>query len=292
MAIVILATGLAGCKETPVEDSSSESSSISSGESDNSDISEAQLYTHKIIVDLTYTSNEVRDITIENDKKEMTVEDYALELSKHSGLDFFVTARQEGKDIYVDWAKNSTLIAGLDDRPQKEDFFHFYDFYSLAWFMMDSLWQTILKNYDAENVYYTMDGGKELEIADISTYADFPVDSPYMGYRFYEEHINDNSGDTESFYKSTAGMWRADGKKDAEYIVMNGTGAFMCYSADGSIEAMGTLDYADDSGDGKSSYIMNVNGGDVFGTFVFESETQIRLGSEPGTVYILDKENG
>lgn len=58
----------------------------------------------------------------------------------------------------MDWAADSTLIAGLDDREQKEEF-HFFDADSMRWFMMDSLWQTLKENFNRD-IYYTMNGVK------------------------------------------------------------------------------------------------------------------------------------
>ena len=46
------------------------------------------------------------------------------------------------------------LVAGLDDREQKEEFF-FFDYDSQCWFMMDSLWRTLTENLDAEKVQKT-----------------------------------------------------------------------------------------------------------------------------------------
>lgn len=64
---------------------------------------------------------------------EVTGQTLAECLSQWTGLDFTLnSAVVNGTTAHVDWAPNSTLIAGLDDREQKEDFF-FFDEESLRW---------------------------------------------------------------------------------------------------------------------------------------------------------------
>ena len=94
--------------------------------------------------------------------EEATPEAMAQALSEWSGLDFTLnSAAVEEGAVTVDWAVDSTLVAGLDDREQKEEF-HFYDIDSLRWFMMDSLYSTLTANLGEVEVYYTMDGGQDL----------------------------------------------------------------------------------------------------------------------------------
>ncbi len=117
-------------------------------------------------------------------------ENLAAQLTEWTGLDFTVNSiTKEGGKLIVDWSADSTLLAGLDDREMKEPFV-FFDHVSLNWFMMDSLYQTLLNNTDFEEVYYTMDGGKELTLADMYPIAVFPLDTPYMGSPFYYAHAD------------------------------------------------------------------------------------------------------
>lgn len=118
-----------------------------------------------------------------------TIDDTELiyALSTVSGLDFNVTVSlSDNGRVIADWAADSTLIAGLDDREQNEEFF-FYDADSLRWFMMDSLWKTL----GASEIYYTMDGGKELVFDDLYAAKVIPSDVPYMGSAFYFAHADD-----------------------------------------------------------------------------------------------------
>jgi len=61
--------------------------------------------------------------------------------------------------------------------------------------MMDSLYRTILENFNGEEleVYYSMDGGKPIAL-EISYPSVFPVETPYMGSPFYSAH-SDGLGD-------------------------------------------------------------------------------------------------
>ncbi len=136
----------------------------------------------------------VKDYPFEYTGKELTPEILAAELSTLMGLDYKITAQKCDDGYIIDWAADSTLIAGLDDREQKEEFFCF-DISSLRWMMMDSLYATLKGNFEVENIYYTMDGGKTLEFADKEIYpqtaAIFPSDIPYMGSPFYFAHAQE-----------------------------------------------------------------------------------------------------
>ncbi|MGI5844729.1 MAG: hypothetical protein ACOX9B_11190 [Candidatus Xenobium sp.] len=129
-----------------------------------------------------------------NSKKAITPEELASALSRWTGLDFTVKITLKKDAILVDWAPGSTLISNLDDREQKKGF-HFFDADSMRWFMMDSLWRTLKGAFDKE-VYYTMNGGKQLEFDDLSPIKVFPADVPYMGSPFYFAH-SDGRGDME-----------------------------------------------------------------------------------------------
>lgn len=116
----------------------------------------------------------------------------ADELSAWTGLDFTLNdVRFDEDSITVDWSKNSTLISGLDDREQKDDF-HFYDAVSLNWFMMDSLAMTLKNNLSITTVYYCSDGQpitfpnpEDMAAQGLSELA---VDQPYEGSAFFRAH--------------------------------------------------------------------------------------------------------
>ncbi len=110
-------------------------------------------------------------------------------LSDLTGLDFLVEGRIEDGAVYVDWQPESTLVAGLDDRVQREDFF-FFDVDTLSWFMMDSLYATICQNTGLDTVYFTMNGGEALALPNLSAVREFPADIPYMGSPVYFAHAD------------------------------------------------------------------------------------------------------
>ncbi len=114
-------------------------------------------------------------------------------LTEWTGLDFFISdiSFPDDDSISVDWSKDSTLIAGLDDREFKEDFF-FFDAVSLNWFMMDSLAMTLKQNLDVSTVYYHSEG-KPITFTNSEDMAihglpELPVDQPYEGSPFFVGH--------------------------------------------------------------------------------------------------------
>ena len=143
-----------------------------------------------------FSAEDVKEYPIEYTGTRKNAEELANELTKLTGLDFIITASKADDGWIVDWAADSTLVAGLDGREQKKEFY-FFDQDSLRWFMMDSLWRTLTENLDAENIYYTMDGGQELAFEELYPVNGFPSDIPYMGSEFYFAHA-DVRGDEET----------------------------------------------------------------------------------------------
>ena len=175
--------------------------------------------------------------------EEATPEAMAQALSEWSGLDFTLnSAAVEEGAVTVDWAADSTLVAGLDDREQKEEF-SFHDIDSLRWFMMDSLYSTLTANLGEVEVYYTMDGGQDLSFDELYPVNLFPADTPYLGSPFYFAHAG-GQGETDGFdFSRTEGTWWLDGEEDTASIYMDGEGGFIAYYASGSVEAAGYLEY-------------------------------------------------
>lgn len=233
-----------------------------------------------------FSGDNVKEYPVEFTGNQKTAEGLSDELSKLTGLDFNITADKTDDGWVVDWAADSTLIAGLDDREQKEEFF-FFDHDTLSWFMMDSLWRTLTENLGAENIYYTMDGGKELFLQEVFPVHEFPSDIPYMGSDFYFAH-SDVKGDEENLYARTEGLWRMDGATDTASIEMNGLGDFTMYYADGSVEAFGHLECVDEFEDGSYRYDCYDMEGELIISFYFDSDNRFHIGNDDGSVYILD----
>lgn len=241
--------------------------------------------TQKDVLYAVFGADDIREYPIEYTGEKKTAEELAAALTELVGLDFTVTVSTADEGLIVDWAANSTLVAGLDDREQKEEF-HFFDNVSLNWFMMDSLCRTLTENLGVENIYYTMDGGKELTVKAMPSSAVFPIDVPYMGSEFYEAH-DDVKGDGE--FARTKGLWRLDGETDAASIEMDGEGGFTMYYASGSVEASGYIECVDEYDDGSIFRYDLYNGeGEFITGFYFDSDTQIHIGNDDGAVYMLD----
>lgn len=220
---------------------------------------------------------------------ELTPQALAEALSLWTGLDFTLNAASEEETaITVDWAADSTLVAGLDDREQKEDFF-FYDQDSLRWFMMDSLYQTLLANFSVGEVYYTMDGGLELSFDEMYPVSAFPADIPYMGSPFYFAHAGvQGEGDEAVDFSRTEGTWVLSGEvgaSDLLTLMMDGQGNFTAIHRDGS-EISGHLEYVDEYEDGNGRYDMLDGEGTFLQGFYFDSDDQIHVGNDVGTEYV------
>ncbi len=233
-----------------------------------------------------FSEEDVKEYPIEYTGARKTAEELANKLSELIGLDFIITVSQASDGLIVDWAADSTLVAGLDDREQKDEFF-FFDQDSLRWFMMDSLWRTLAENLDAENIYYTMDGGQELVFEELYPVSEFPSDIPYMGSEFYYAHA-DVQGDEENPYARTKGLWRVDGVTDTASIKMDGFGGFTMYYASGSVEADGYLECIDEYENGDFRYDCYTAEGEWIAGFYFDSDTQFHIGNDDGPVYLLD----
>jgi len=162
-------------------------------------------------------------------------EDWIIEmLSDVSGLDFSAEIiRGDDGGIIVDWSESSSLIAGIGGREQKRGFV-FDDDDAMRWFMMDSMWRTVAKRYSAEDVFYTMGGGKELAFASLSPVDVFPSHIPYMGSPFYFGHDGEAGDDGLSFsyfdgwefiFESGVGAWHTT-------VVIESDGSFYGYFTD------------------------------------------------------------
>ena len=264
-------------------------SSTSEGTNSSTSTTASEATTTTTQTDILYAvfgADNVKEYPIEYTGAQKTAEELAQELSKLTGLDFNITASKTDDGWVVDWAADSSLIAGLDNREQKEEFF-FFDCDSLNWFMMDSLWQTLTTNLNAENIYYTMDGGKELTFEELYPVKEFPSDITYMGSEFYFAH-SDVRGDDENYYACTKGLWRLDGTADTASIEMDGLGGFTMYYADGAVESVGYLECGDELNNGCLRYDMYTAEGELIVGFYFDSDTQFHLVNEAGSVYMLD----
>jgi len=112
---------------------------------------------------------------------EATVESMAAGLGEMTGLVYDVTAQGEDGFITVDWAADSNLFDGDTASPKEELGLTDYD--GMVWLMLDSLALTIAKNFNLQELTYTMDGGKTLVLEKLSPPVIF--NGPYMLKDYY-----------------------------------------------------------------------------------------------------------
>ena len=208
-----------------------------------------------------FSAEDVKEYPIEYTGAKKTAEELAQELTRLTGLDFIITSSKADDGWIVDWAADSTLVAGLDDREQKEEFF-FFDQDSLCWFMMDSLWRTLTENLDAENIYYTMDGGQELVFEELYSVNEFPSDIPYMGSEFYYAHA-DVRGD-EDAQAAYLGFWEYP---DGTILEISDEGWNLYEAGELTPFASGPVEY-----DEEAAYLMNADGSSGGGKVYFDED--------------------
>ena len=199
-------------------------------------------------------------VTYTGEKK--TAVGLADALSELTGIDFTITAKETNDGLIVDWAAASALVAGSDGSEQKEEFF-FFDYDSMCWFMMDSLWRTLTENLGIENVYYTMDGGKELVLEKMSPAREFPSDVPYMGSGFYAAHDDVRGDDGTTDMKAPyQGFWMYSNG----WILEINDDKWNLYEDDGvTLIANGPMGY-----DEEAAYMMNEDGSSGGGKVSFD----------------------
>lgn len=291
LTLAVFICQLASCGSEPPSDETESSkpseqpqstSESTQTDDDNTQIEEES--THTDILYAVFGAEDVREYPIEYTGAKKTAEKLADELTELVGLDFSITASETDDGLIVDWAADSTLIAGLDNREQKQEFF-FFDNVTLSWFMMDSLCRTLTENLGVENIYYTMNGGQKLVVYELYPVSEFDSDIPYMGSESYG--ANGDVQYDEVDFSQTKGTWRLDGEKDTASIDMDGFGNFIMYYADGSVEASGYLGCTD-MGNGELQYDCYTSEGEFIVSFCFDSWTQIHLVNDAGSVYKLD----
>ena len=159
------------------------------------------LVTRGIVFDFSYGSAEenLEWHTLYGYSSDDIDDDMAEIMSSWSGLDFIydIYENEDGL-LIVDWKSDSSLVLGYPPENQQDRIKHmgeeamakrkFDDVNFMRWFMMDSVWRNL------GEVYYTMDGGKELKLDGLYPVDTFPLDMPYMGSSFYFAHA-DNIGD-------------------------------------------------------------------------------------------------
>lgn len=150
---------LSGCTAAPAANDSSSGSSSSSSEED------VNMITGTLYAVLSKGNIKETDFGYEDGK--LTVLQVANALSEWTGLNFAVTSSMnDDGSIVIDWSANSTLVAGLGNTEQKDEFF-MHDVDTLSWFMMNSLCKSVRDNMDGVDVFYSMNGGEPLDLPEV-----------------------------------------------------------------------------------------------------------------------------
>lgn len=252
----------------------SSSGKSSSGESKSSKSSQSSAEsTRTDTLYAVFSGNDVREYPIEYTGEKKTAEELADELTKLTGLDFTITASETSDGLIIDWDADSSLFTGPKGE-QKKDFF-FYDYDTMCWFMMNTICKTMTENFDVENIYYTMDGGKELSLQKLSPSMTFPSDIPYMGSDFYLAHTDLKGDDDEIYYENTQVHAQADYQGYWQYdngIVLEiRDDTWYLYEEDGvTVSASGPVGYDEDA-----AYLMNADGSSGGGKVYFDENNNL-----------------
>ena len=111
-----------------------------------------------------FGASETREHDFGYEDGTLTPEKIANSLSALTGLNFDISVTYVStteNSITIEWNPNSSLATGIPPEPQNEDFF-FFDRDSLRWFMLNSLCRSIRENYGEVDVYYTINGGMDI----------------------------------------------------------------------------------------------------------------------------------
>lgn len=258
-------------KSSSGESSSGESSSGESTSSKSSQSSAESTRTDTLYA--VFHGNNVKKYPIEYTGEKKTAEELADELTELTGLDFTITASETNDGLIVDWSADSSLFTGPEGE-QKEEFF-FFDYDSSCCFMMDTLCTTLTENLDAENIYYTMNGGQELVLQQMSPSMTIPSDTPYMGSDFYYAHDDVKGDDEESSYENTQVHTQADYQGYWKYpygtVLEIRDDTWFLYEEDGvTVSSSGPVEY-----DEEAAYLMNADGSSGGGKVYFDENNNL-----------------
>lgn len=207
-------------------------------------------------------------------------------LSDTSGLDFFADVTQTDQAITVDWKANSTLLQGLDERVQKDGYF-FYDTQSLDWFMLDSMWQTLSKNYNTTEIYYTMDGGQKLDVPELWPISSFETARAYAGSNHYFSDTEGGDGmNAEQRDRAEKFCTAYFGGLQGEILYTGNAGPYAQYSFTGADGTVGALEYHQKDDTNTLLFVTVKNDEVVSYTVSFGEEITLKDGD--GNTYTAD----
>ncbi|MDD4851263.1 MAG: hypothetical protein PHO10_11290 [Gemmiger sp.] len=210
-------------------------------------------------------------------------------LSETTGLDFFATVTQADGKVTVDWQNDSTLLYGLDEREQKQEYY-FYDAQTLDWFMLDTASRTLRENLGAEAVYYTMDNGGALTVPDLWPVSTFAADTPYEGSTAYYAASGGGDGLTTAQRQQAEDFCNAFfGGLDGDLSFNGNVGGFAQYFFTGADGTQAALQFGHQEGD--SMYFITVVDNKVTEYVVAFGDT-ITIKDSTGKTYTPDTWRG
>lgn len=212
VVILILSVVLFGCSNSKTSSQNIQENKLVLPTNSVSEISSDTKTSEKMTTAVLYTGIQYREFEEYSYQYSDPVSAEVLgeELCELTGLNFFFTSTSKSDGIVIDWNANSGLFVMSDTK--KMSLFFGYDSLpdgpSGHWFMLDSLWKTLAENLDVENIYYTMNGGKELKIDGLRNgtilISEFPSDIAYMGSSFCSVHTDGNYKVCKEFNQDTA----------------------------------------------------------------------------------------
>ncbi len=103
-----------------------------------------------------------------------------------TGYDFNINSiTVDGDAVTVDWASDADLFTAGDGDTWPKEGFLIIEIEGIRWFMLDSLYLSIMYNSSFSELYYTMDGGQELVVEGLNPISSFGLNQPYMGSTYY-----------------------------------------------------------------------------------------------------------
>jgi len=138
-----------------------------------------------------------------------------------TGLNFAVKISYENNALYVEWTGRSDLFADFAELTPREEF-SFVSAEALRWFMLDSLWCTLIDNYGSviSSVYYVTNHAHD----DITDPSPFNFGAPYRGSPFY-------GNKTPTVFSNELYFLDGDTEKDTLTVNMN-NGDFAVFSVE------------------------------------------------------------
>ncbi len=181
---------------------------------------------------------------------ELTPKLLADELTALTGYNFAIEVMSQdegstGDILWIEWLSDSTLITATDGLFEPKEGYFMQEIELIRWFMLDSLYETIIENMDVDEIYYSTEGNVDSEFGNsivTSAFGANQMNAPYMGSNFYKNHAGNVGDELDAHFTMMEGTWYLNGEYDNDFIDMFSDGSFVYYS-DGKAYAQGVMTY-------------------------------------------------